>query len=105
MHADKPDLCRRRHVKKETEIMTTVTVLGHPDPTPTLLLSARAAASLCGLGLSTWWRFLSSGKIPDPVRIGRAVRWRREELYGWMEAGCPSRDKWDAMTNHRSGKR
>ncbi|MDR1612255.1 MAG: helix-turn-helix domain-containing protein [Planctomycetota bacterium] len=84
--------------------MTTVTVLDHPDPAITILISAPEAASLCNLGLSTWWRFLSEGKIPAPIRIGGAVRWRRKELYGWMEAGCPSREKWETM-NKGIGKK
>ena len=69
------------------------------------LLNARMAAALCGLGLSTWWRYLSSGKVPAPVRIGGSVRWRRDELYAWMEADCPPREKWEAMANRRAGKR
>ena len=68
------------------------------------LLSAREAAALCGLGLSTWWRHLSSGKVPAPVKIGGSVRWRREELYAWVDVGCPPREKWDVMSS-RSGKK
>ncbi len=69
------------------------------------LLSARKAAALCSLGLSTWWRYHSAGKIPSPVRIGGSVRWRHAELHDWMDANCPPREKWEAMTNIRAAKR
>lgn len=85
--------------------MSTTTVSGQADQALSPLLDAREAASLCGLGLSTWWRYSSAGKIPAPVRIGGSVRWRREELYRWMDAGCPAREKWDAMAGRRPGKR
>lgn len=77
--------------------MTTVPALYHPNPVLAPLLNVREAAALCGLGVSTWWRFLSAGKIPAPVRIGRAVRWRRDELNAWLMADCPPRAKWEAM--------
>jgi excisionase family DNA binding protein len=85
--------------------MSTSAVSTAVDPVLAPLLGAREAATLCGLGLSTWWRHLSAGKIPAPVRIGGSVRWRREELYAWMEASCPPREKWEAMANRRAGKR
>ncbi len=61
------------------------------------LLDAHAAANLCSLSASTWWRRLAAGDIPGPIRIGRATRWRREELMGWIRAGCPARRTWEAM--------
>ncbi len=34
-------------------------------------------------------RLLDDGLLPPPVRIGRSVRWRREDIYGWIARGCP----------------
>ena len=85
--------------------MTTTTVPGLHEQAISPLLNAREAATLCNLGISTWWRYLSAGKVPAPVRIGASVRWRREELHAWMEANCPPREKWEAMSKGRSGKR
>lgn len=85
--------------------MNTVMVSGQFDQSISPLLTAREAASLCGLGLSTWWRYLSAGKIPAPVRIGGSVRWRRDELHAWMSASCPPREKWETMTSGCVGKR
>lgn len=85
--------------------MSTAIGLEHPVQPISLLLTASEAAALCGLGRSTWWRHLSSGKIPGPVRIGRSVRWRRDELLDWLAAGCPPRCKWEAMQKGRPGKK
>jgi excisionase family DNA binding protein len=53
------------------------------------LLTAAEAAEVAGLGKRTWWRYVGSGRAPQPVRFGAAVRWRRSELAAWIEAGCP----------------
>jgi len=62
-----------------------------------LLVDAREAARLCGLGMTLWYSLLSAGRIPEPLRFGRAVRWRVDELRAWLDAGAPSRDRWAAM--------
>jgi len=56
---------------------------------PRELLSAPQAAEMAGVGKRSWCRFVSSGKAPQPVRLGGAVRWRRAELAKWIADGCP----------------
>jgi len=53
------------------------------------LLSAAESAEMAGVAKRSWWRYVSSGKAPAPVRLGGAVRWRRAELAEWIAAGCP----------------
>jgi excisionase family DNA binding protein len=53
------------------------------------LLTAAEAAEMAGVAKRSWWRYVSSGKAPAPVRLGGAVRWRRSELAEWIQAGCP----------------
>jgi prophage regulatory protein len=53
------------------------------------LLSATEAAEMAGVARRSWWRYVSSGRAPAPVRLGGAVRWRRGELAEWIAAGCP----------------
>lgn len=65
----------------------------------TLLLPAKEAARLCGLGLATWYRRVSAGQTPGPVRIGGAVRWRRRDLELWVSWGCPPRGEFEARIN------
>jgi len=62
-----------------------------------LLLTASEVGALLGLGRSTVWQHHSAGRLPLPVRIGRAVRWSRRELEDWIAAGAPARDRWEAM--------
>jgi predicted DNA-binding transcriptional regulator AlpA len=56
---------------------------------PPELLSAQAVSRMLGIGTRSLWRYIAAGKVPRPVRIGRAVRWRRLELDDWIKAGCP----------------
>jgi prophage regulatory protein len=53
------------------------------------LLTAAESAEMAGVAKRSWWRYVSSGKAPAPVRLGGAVRWRRSELAEWIAAGCP----------------
>jgi excisionase family DNA binding protein len=66
-----------------------------PAPVP-LLLRAREAAAACAVSLATWRRWGAAGRCPAPVRNGSTVRWRREELREWVEAGMPGRKEWAA---------
>ena len=56
------------------------------------LLTTKQAAKLCGIGERTLWRWSRSGIAPAPVKIGGAVRFRRDEYMTWIEAGCPRCD-------------
>ena len=42
------------------------------------------------------WAMLSKGAIPAPLRAGRAVRWRRDDIEQWIAAGMPSREAFEA---------
>lgn len=67
-----------------------------------LLLDARQCAALCNISRATWYSLLSSGRCPLPVRLGRRTLWRRDELTAWVAAGCPPRDRWQAMKGARA---
>lgn len=75
-----------------------------PPPTP-LLVDAAEAARLCGVARSSWWRLVSSGRTPTPVRLGRRTLWRAAELAAWCAAGCPGRDRWQALQAAQKGTR
>jgi len=55
------------------------------------------------LGRATVYRQVAAGRLPKPLRIGRAVRWRRAEIEAWIAAGCPPRERWqwEASDDHR----
>ena len=53
------------------------------------LLTTAEAARLLAVGERSLWRYSRSGAAPAPVRINNAVRYRRQEILNWIEAGCP----------------
>jgi excisionase family DNA binding protein len=53
------------------------------------LLTVKEVAETLGLSERTVYRLADMGKMPRPVKIGAAVRWRRSELNQWIEDGCP----------------
>jgi predicted DNA-binding transcriptional regulator AlpA len=66
------------------------------DERPQLAISARELAEMLDLSLRQIWRLNASGKLPKPVRIGGSVRWNRQEIVDWFEAGCPDCRTWQA---------
>lgn len=44
------------------------------------LLSVGDVAEMLGLGISTIWRQVRRGTLPQPVRIGGSTRWRRADI-------------------------
>ena len=48
------------------------------------------------IGASTVWRRRDQGSLPAPLRLGRSVRWRKEDVDAWINDGCPDvrRTKW-----------
>ena len=59
-----------------------------------LLLNAEEAAKLCRCSVRTWRARDRSGLTPPPIRIGRSLYWRPQDLIAWVEAGCPDRKTW-----------
>ena len=60
-----------------------------------LLITASKLAALLEISTRTLWRLRSAGRLPEPVRLGGAVRWRREDIQNWIAGGC------QAARNHR----
>ena len=48
-----------------------------------LLLTVQDIAKLTGLGVRTIWRLVSTSQFPEPVKIGRATRWKADEVRQW----------------------
>jgi predicted DNA-binding transcriptional regulator AlpA len=62
-----------------------------------LLIPDVQAAALAGVSRATWHRLRVQGKVPAPVRLGRAVRWNRADIVAWIEAACPDSATWNAI--------
>ena len=91
----------RLHQPPAPEPVTAAADAAPPSATPAALLDVDGVAALLSLGSSTVWRHHAAGRIPAPIRIGRSVRWRRDELVEWIESGCPARAVWERMRGAR----
>lgn len=58
--------------------------------TQPLLLTARDVSKQLQVSVRTVWRLRSAGKLPKPVEVGGAVRWRNDEFQKWVAEGCRS---------------
>ncbi len=70
-----------------------------------IALDAKRLAEVLGLSVRTIRRLDSAGKLPRPVHIGGAVRWRLEEINAWLAAGCPDRQQWESTRQVRIAAR
>jgi predicted DNA-binding transcriptional regulator AlpA len=68
----------------------TKTLIAIREP---LLLSPSAVAALTQKSVRTIWRDHASGMLPEPVRAGRCLRWRWEDIRRWVDDGCPTRNQ------------
>lgn len=75
--------------------------LSEPDDVPSrLLVNVKEAARMLSIGESTLWRLVRAGKLPAPVKIGSATRWRKADLERLVE-GWTNLDQSDT---HRSSR-
>ena len=45
-----------------------------------MLLTAHQVAEMLAVSVGSVWRWSKSGKLPAPVKLGRASRWRKSDL-------------------------
>jgi predicted DNA-binding transcriptional regulator AlpA len=52
-----------------------------------LLLDVAGVSNVTGLSIRTWWRLVSTGEAPAPLRIPgvRSTRWRYADVAAWVE--------------------
>ena len=63
-----------------------------------LLVSAREAAELLGVGKSLLYQMASDGRL-GPVPI-LGSKYSRQELIDWVHKRCPAREQWLRMRGH-----
>jgi excisionase family DNA binding protein len=68
--------------------MTTVPLTDAVEPA--LLLDVRTVARMLGCSCRHIYRMADAGRMPPPVRLGAAVRFRRSDLIEWIRDGCPA---------------
>ena len=57
------------------------------------LVGSKEVAKMLGVSERTLWKMHTTGEMPPPIRIGRAVRFSVDALKKWVEAGCPTSQK------------
>lgn len=62
-----------------------------------LLVDAIKAATLCGISERTWRKLDRTVRVPRPIAVGRRRLWSVQDLRAWVAAGCPSRERWEAI--------
>ncbi len=50
-----------------------------------LLVDDRGGAAMLSISRATYWRLVSVGDLPKPLKIGRASRWRVSDLEEFAE--------------------
>ncbi|MCE9533793.1 MAG: hypothetical protein K8T89_22090 [Planctomycetes bacterium] len=69
-----------------------------------LLLDISALAALLSRSVPSLRRDDAAGRLPSALRLGGSKRWRADEIKRWVEAGCPSREKWVAINQNINRK-
>ena len=57
------------------------------------LLTVPEVAEICGIAPETVRRMTDRGAMPQPCRLGRAVRYRLDEIEAWIADYCPDLSK------------
>ena len=55
------------------------------ESAPLMMTAEELSETLC-ISLRQVWRLKAKGDIPQPVNIGRSVRWRRADILQWIDA-------------------
>jgi predicted DNA-binding transcriptional regulator AlpA len=68
------------------------------DLADAILLSGPGVCQKMSISVSKFHGMIRAGQMPlQPIRLGRSVRYRADELERWVASGCPSSSKWAAM--------
>lgn len=62
--------------------------MNKPDP---ILIDAPAVCGLMSIGMTHLHKLRATGRFPIPaIRLGKSVRYNRQQIVQWIEAGCPA---------------
>jgi predicted DNA-binding transcriptional regulator AlpA len=68
-----------------------------------LLIDTKTLAKLLDVSPRHLIRLLDLKAVPEPIRLGRLIRWRIGEIVEWIEADCPPQRAW-TYKRHESSK-
>ena len=76
-------------IVEQSEPNHAFTVVAEP-----LLIDAKGASNLLSIS-PVYFRLLDrNGLVPSPIKFGRRLLWRLDELKAWCKKGCPDRKTW-----------
>ena len=61
--------------------MLTLAVAQNSQPSESEWLTAKELSARLGISISSVYRRIADGTLPEPTRIGRLVRWRNDGQY------------------------
>ena len=70
--------------------MSTLNTCGEAKSRPetaSTLLTAREIAMLLNVSERHVWRMRSCGKLPEPIKVGRAARWTWKSISEFIQKG------------------
>jgi predicted DNA-binding transcriptional regulator AlpA len=69
----------------------------HAQGEARLLVKKQGLAQMLSMSIRSIDRKDALGLIPRAIDLSGSKRWRRDEIEGWIAAGCPPRKQWEAM--------
>ena len=78
-----------------------------PTNTVSVLIDAAELARMLSVSKPTIWRMRDDGKLPPAIALtSQCVRWRRDSVLSWINAGCcpPTKEQRPAATNGETTK-
>ena len=57
-----------------------------------LMLKVEDVATMLAISTRQVFRLADCGKMPRPLKLGGAVRWRIGDVQTWIDKGCPNCD-------------
>jgi len=55
------------------------------------LLSVKVVAGMLDCSSRQVWKLLASGRLPRPLRLGRSVKWKSNDIARFIAAECDMR--------------
>lgn len=55
-----------------------------------MLLTVQELSRELRISVRQLWTMTSRGTLPPPVRIGRVVRWKVQDIENWVASDCPA---------------
>lgn len=63
----------------------------------TTLVNANQLAEMLAISVRHLWRMKAASKLPKTVKVGGCVRWLLKDIELYLELGCPSQKKFEAL--------